>query len=213
MTQELINTAVQIAVALIIALLAWLFTLVVQGLRKKPAQSFARYVGLIMPNVRGMAWAFGAALLLAPVSIGLFLLPGLRALAGGENTVAGMIGRTGFSAETVGLILLIAFIKTSLSEEIFFRGLIAKRLISWFGFAIGNTIHAVLFGAVHLLIFVVPGGPAFDSAAAAALFGMTGAAGWVMAWLNERVGNGSIAPSWLMHGLGNAVAYPVIAFL
>jgi uncharacterized protein len=213
MTQELINTAVQIAVALIIALLAWLFTLVVQGLRKKPIQSFVRYVGLIRPNASGMVWALGAALLFAPLSIGLFLLPGLRELAGGENTVAGMIGGSGLRAETVGLVLLIAFLKTSLSEEIFFRGLLAKRMIAWFGFAIGNTIHAVLFGAVHLLVFVVPGGPVFDPLAATALFGMTGAAGWVMAWLNERVGNGSIAPSWLMHGLGNAVAYPVIAFL
>jgi uncharacterized protein len=213
MMQELINTAVQIAVALVVALLAWLLTLVVQRLRKRPVQSFPRYVGLIAPNSRGMAWAFGAALLFAPLSFGLFLLPGLRELAGGENTVAGMIGRSGISAETVGLILLIAFLKTSLSEEVFFRGLIAKRLIAWFGFAIGNTIHAVLFGAVHLLIFVVPGGPVFDPVAAAALLGMTGAAGWVMAWLNECVGNGSIAPSWLIHGLGNAVAYPVIAFL
>jgi len=59
----------------------------------------------------------------------------------------------------------------------------------------------------------VPGGPVFDPVVAAALFGMTGAAGWVMAWPNERVGDGSTAPSWLMHGLGNAVADPVIAFL
>jgi hypothetical protein len=110
MMQELINTAVQIAVALIIALLAWLFTLVVQSLRKRQVHNFPRYVGLIAPNARGMVWALGAAVLFAPLSIGLFLLPGLRELAGGENTVAGMIGRNGFSAETVGLILLIAFL-------------------------------------------------------------------------------------------------------
>jgi hypothetical protein len=49
--------------------------------------------------------------------------------------------------------------------------------------------------------------------AAAAFFLVTGGSGWIMAWLNERLGNGSIAPSWLMHGLGNAVAYPALAFL
>jgi membrane protease YdiL (CAAX protease family) len=137
----------------------------------------------------------------------------LRNLANGDNTVVGMIRDSGLSAETIGVVLIVAFLKTGLSEEIFFRGLIAKRLIAWLGFPIGNTLQALLFGAVHLLIFVVPGGPAFDPLAATAFVAVTGTAGWVMGWINERLGNGSIAPSWLMHGLGNAIAYPVLAFL
>jgi membrane protease YdiL (CAAX protease family) len=213
MIQELINAALQVAVALVIALIAWLITLAVIHLRKRPAPSFPVYVGLIAPNRRGMLWALAASLIFTPLTIGLFMLPALRDLASADNTVAGMIRASGLSAETAGVILIVALVKTSLSEEIFFRGLLAKRLIHWLGFAVGNTLHALLFGAVHLLIFVAPGGPAFDPLAAAAFVGVTGAAGWIMAWLNEHVGNGSIAPSWLMHGLGNAVAYPTVAFL
>jgi membrane protease YdiL (CAAX protease family) len=213
MTQELINTAAQLAVVLVIVLLAWLPTLLVQRLRKQAAPSLPRYVGLIAPNRRGMLWACMAFVVFAPLSLGLFLLPTLRNLANGDNTVVGMIRDSGHSAETIGVVLIVAFLKTGLSEEIFFRGLIAKRLIAWLGFPIGNTLQARLFGAVHLLIFVVPGGPAFDPFAATAFVAVTGTAGWVMGWINERLGNGSIAPSWLMHGLGNSIAYPVLAFL
>ncbi|MEM9235012.1 MAG: CPBP family intramembrane glutamic endopeptidase, partial [Pseudomonadota bacterium] len=103
--------------------------------------------------------------------------------------------------------------KTALSEEIFFRGLIAKRLINGFGFWTGNTLHALLFGGIHMLIFVVPGGPEFTPLLGATILFLPGLAGWLMAYANERLGNGSIGPGWLIHALGNAISYPILAFV
>jgi membrane protease YdiL (CAAX protease family) len=210
---EIVSAVLQVGVALILALVAWLITIGVLRLRRRDAPSFTRYVGLIAPRPRAMLWALVATIVFGAATIALFKFTALADLATASNTVGGRIRAMGVSAETAGVIAITAFVKTALSEEIVFRGLLAKRLIAWAGFGIGNTIHAALFGAVHLLIFIIPGGPAWDPAAAAAFFLVTGCAGWVMAWLNERIGEGSIAPSWLMHGLANAVAYPALAFL
>jgi membrane protease YdiL (CAAX protease family) len=209
MLQETVNTAFQLAVVLAICAVAWLAARFVW----RDRQGLRAFVGLVAAPPRAMLFALGATFLFGAASLALFKFTSLNALATAPNTVAGQVREMGLSAETAAVIAIVAFLKTALSEEIFFRGLIAKRLIAWLGFGVGNTLHAVLFGAIHLLIFVVPGGPAWDPFAAAAFFAVTGAGGWVMAWLNERVGGGSIAPSWLMHGLANAAAYPVLAFL
>lgn len=208
MLQEAINTAAQLAIVLIVALLVW-------GLARligKNKQGLFSYVGLTPPTRRAMLWAAGATLVFASASIALFKFTSLGELAAGANTVAGGVRAQGLNAETLGVILIVAFLKTALTEEIFFRGLIAKRLIAWLGFGVGNALHATLFGAVHLLIFVVPGGPQWDWLTAGAFFGVSALGGWVSAWVNERVGNGSMAPSWLMHALTNAAAYPILAF-
>lgn len=205
LAQEALNTLFQLAVVLIIAGLVYL----VAG---KKRGKFTNFVGLTAPTGTSMAWALFAAFILAPATIALFYFTPLREAAMADNTIAGRIRGLGLGRETFALIAIIALAKTSLTEEIFFRGLIAKRLIGWLGFTAGNTIHAALFGAIHLLIFVVPGGPAFGPVVAAAFFGITGASGWLMAYLNERVGGGSIAPSWLVHGVANLIAYPVLAF-
>jgi membrane protease YdiL (CAAX protease family) len=203
--QEAINATLQVAIVLIIALVVWLI------FGRKRANLF-RWIGLYPPPAKGWLWALGATLIVSPLSLALFLIPSLHEMAAGPNTVAGLMREQGPSWDVIGQIAVVAFVKTALSEEIFFRGLIAKRLINGLGFAWGNTIHAALFGAVHLLIFVIPGGPAFDPLIAAAFVLITGGAGWIMAWVNETKAEGSIAPSWLMHGLGNAIAYPVLAF-
>lgn len=214
MQQELVNTAFQLVVVLIAALLAWLISFVITSvIRKREHPNFFRYIGLIAPTPWAMLWSIAACLALIPATIGLFLLPELREMAAGANTVAGKVRASGLNADTIGMIAVMALLKTALSEEIFFRGLIAKRLIAWLGFTAGNLIQAAIFGAVHMLIFIAPGGPAFSPGIAALFFGVTAAGGWVMGFLNERAGNGSIAPSWLLHGLSNAVAYPVLAFV
>lgn len=205
MLQEALNATLQVGVVLIVALVLWAIFA-----RKK--ESFPRYIGLIAPTTKAMLWTLGVACLLIPATLGVFMLPTMRDMAAGESTVAGLIRAQGFSADVIGEIIIIALFKTALSEEIFFRGLLAKRLINWLGFGVGNTIHALLFGGVHLLIFAIPGGPKFDPILAFAIAGLPAIAGWVMAWLNERVGNGSIAPSWFLHAAANALSYPVLAF-
>jgi membrane protease YdiL (CAAX protease family) len=203
--QEAVNTAVQLLAVLIVAGVFYLFAGRNRG-------GFLQFTGLTGPTASSLKWAFGMALLVVPLTLALFLLTPLHEAATAGNTIAGKLKAQGFGPETAAVIALVALVKTSLTEEIFFRGLIAKRLIRLLGFAAGNALHAAIFAAVHLLIFVVPGGPEFNPAVAGAIFVITGGGGWLMAWLNERRGNGSIAPGWLLHALSNVTAYPLLAF-
>ncbi|MGJ3232829.1 MAG: CPBP family glutamic-type intramembrane protease [Oceanicaulis sp.] len=203
---EIISAVLQLGFVLIICALAWLVF-------ARRRSGFRAWIGLTAPTPASMGWALVLFAGWSVISSALYFLPAFTALAGGTGTVAGQLSEHGFSAELVAVILVIALIKTGLSEEILFRGLIGKRLIGWLGFWTGNTLQAVLFGAIHLAVFLVPGGPSFSWMLAGLLVAGPGAAGWIMGFANEKLGNGSIAPGWLIHGLGNAVSYPVLAFL
>lgn len=201
-----INAFIQLAVALLIAWLPWLIFA-----RKR--SGFRQWIGLIAPTATSMVWALALCAVWQVVTIAVYFLPAFTELAAGEGTVAGTVRANGFSTETIVLIAILALIKTGLTEEIVFRGLIGKRLINAFGFWIGNTAQAVIFGAIHLAIFLIPGGPEFTWLLGGLILAIPGMAGWMMGFANEKLGNGSIAPGWLIHGLGNAISYPVLAFL
>lgn len=205
LVEESISSVLQLSIVLIITGIFYLFA-------GRARSGFREFTGLLWPTSKSMRWAFITALVIVPLTLATFYLTPLVEAARAENTVAGEFRAQGFSAETAAVIVLVALVKTSLTEEILFRGLIAKRLIRWLGFTLGNSLQAALFGAVHMLIFVGPGGPEFSWATAVAFFGATAGGGWVQAYLNERVGNGSIAPGWLVHSLTNLTAYPLLAF-
>jgi len=64
-------------------------------------------------------------------------------------------------------------------------------------------------GLVHLLLFI---GRDFSFPLALGVVLFTGLGGWTSCFLNERLGNGSMLPSWWMHGVTNALTYGVLAF-
>lgn len=98
--------------------------------------------------------------------------------------------------------LLFAFIQTGLSEEILFRGFLAKRLIHTFGFMFGNSMQGLLFGLLHGFMFMsVASG--FGVVVITLITGMTG---FLLGWINEKQSNGSIISSWLIHGTVNMIA-------
>lgn len=205
LAQEGVNTALQVLVVLIVCFIGYL-------LIGRKSGGFRKFIGLVAPPRGGMRAGLIAAIIFMLLTISVFYFTPLREVAAADNTIAAAMRRNGFTRETGALILLVAFVKTAFAEELFFRGLIAKRLINVLGMSVGNTLHALIFGAVHLVIFAVPGGPAFTPVAALTVAGVPALLGWVMAWINEAKGGGSIAPSWLLHGITNAAAYPVIAF-
>lgn len=178
---------------------------------RRRARGFWSYLGLVRPERRTLALAAGLALVLAAAMLAVFSAPAFREMMTAPNTVTGRLSAQGLTGETALLILLYAGIQTSLSEEILFRGFLAKRLIARMGFRWGNGVQAVLFGSVHLLLFVGPAGPALTAARLVTLLATTSAAGWLLGWLNERRGNGSILPSWLAHAGMNLVTYSVLA--
>jgi len=90
-----------------------------------------------------------------------------------------------------------AFIQTGLSEEIFFRGFLTKRLINKFGFQIGNAFQGLLFGLIHGLMLKP------NILGVIVIILSTGITAWLTGWINEKEANGSILPSWLLHGYLN----------
>jgi len=204
--QEVVNSGVQLAIALMIAGAVWL----VFG---RKTAGFLRYTGLYAPSGRSMLVALVLFIAWSAVTTLIYFQPEISAAAAADNTVAGMIRAQGVGPETVLLVLLVAGVKTALTEEIVFRGVLAKRLIGLMGFWVGNTVHALIFGGIHMLVFLVPGGPEFTPVLGAVFLLLPAAAGWLMAFANETTGNGSIAPGWMIHALGNAISYPVLAFL
>lgn len=167
---------------------------------------FATWIGLHMPrwrvNRRRTVAAVLAWVLVSTASIML-----LRSL--GEDVAASRFAGMGLAG--VVPVTLHALVQTGLSEEIFFRGFLGKRLIAGFGFAIGNVVQAVVFGLVHVGFFASSATPT-----RLALIGViTAANAWIMGWINERCAGGSIVPSWMLHstvnlavGLGAAFTLP-----
>ena len=98
--------------------------------------------------------------------------------------------------------LVYAFINTSLSEEIFFRGFLLKRLSSRYGFQVANVVQSLIFGLAHGVMFFSMVG--VFKAIVIILF--TGGIAWAMGYVNEKHAGGSILPSWFIHGLANTFA-------
>lgn len=98
--------------------------------------------------------------------------------------------------------LIYAFLQTGLSEEIFFRGFLTKRLVSKLGFKVGNFIQGILFGLLHGAMFF----PVTGLLGATIIFIFTSVVAALMGWINEKYSGGSIVTSWLIHGIGNTAA-------
>lgn len=86
-------------------------------------------------------------------------------------------------------------IYTALGEEIFFRGLLGGWLVRRFGFAVGNSVQALIFLLPHLLLLLV-------SLSLWPIVLVQLLAGWLLGWLRYR--SDSILPGWLAHSLLNA---------
>jgi hypothetical protein len=93
------------------------------------------------------------------------------------------------------LVWLREAIYVALGEEIFFRGFLGGWLVRRLGFAIGNTVQALIFLLPHLLLLLV-------SLNLWPIIAVQMVAGWLLGWLRYR--SDSILPGWLAHSLINA---------
>lgn len=75
----------------------------------------------------------------------------MSGIAGHENIASSQF--TGLGSKGFIPALIYAFIQTALTEEIFFRGFLGKRISSKFGFIARNIIQAFLFGLLHGVMF------------------------------------------------------------
>ena len=203
---ELISSAIQVLVFALIPFAAHL-------IGKKSARGFLQDIGFYRPERRTVLLALLASAVLFLIMWGVCFAAGAAKLFHDEASVTGMLRAAGFSADTVLALLAIAWIKTSLSEEILFRGFIGKRLIRRFGFPAGNLMQAALFGVVHGLLIALAAADRVSAWIIVLLVILSGAAGYIVGWIKEKRGNGSLVPGWIAHGLGNTVGYSLIAFV
>ena len=204
MTTQIISAFLQIFVFTLVPFVVYL-------VNKKTTQGFFDFIGLSKTT--------GKALWLAAITSSLFVLGGI-ALAFMSNeireilitppSVTGMLRQMGFNATTIFTLLVISLLKTSLSEEILFRGFIAKRCVAKFGFHYGNIIQSLIFAIIHVLVFWAASQANYVFLVF--IFILSGTAGFIIEYINEKYGNGSILPGWLAHGLGNTVSYFILAF-
>jgi membrane protease YdiL (CAAX protease family) len=171
--------------------------------RKK--RSFREFTGLYAAPPRSILLGLLLGLAFALL---ILLVPGSAEALRSPGTVTGDAVREGVDAAVVIGLLATALIKTSLAEELLFRGVIGKQLIRRLGFRAGNAIQAALFGAAHLLLLFAP---EVTVPFAVGMAVLTGLLGWLNGWLNERFGRGSILPGWAVHAAANLCSYLAVA--
>ncbi len=193
--QTMISTLIQLGVVLLIAY-------VVYWIVARKRTGFMKFIGLVACSWRAILSGAGVGIGFTAL---LLSIPGLRGLSSSPGSVAGgLVASDASTGWIVAALILAAVVKTALAEEILFRGLIGKRMIAWTGFAVGNTVQALLFGLVHLALLTVPG---VDKKLVLLMVVATSVLGWLSGWLNERSGKGSILPGWAAHGTANLIAY------
>jgi len=204
MLYEIISAVLQILVFTLIPFVVYL-------VKQKSAKGFLNYIGLKKSNSKANLLALLVCLFIAlPLLVLSFLNPGLKAIMTNPNSVTGKVSQMGFSTEAIVFIIIAAVFKTSFSEEILFRGFIAKRLINITNYRTGNILQAIIFGAVHSALFMAVSSNLFFLAIIF-LFPAIGA--YFQVYLNEKVAGGSIIPGWIAHGLANLISYSAVGFL
>lgn len=202
---EWIATGIQIGLFALIPFLFFLF-------RKDKSVSFLRYIGLFRPTEKSVSYSLLASLIFLASGLGMLLMDGgIKELMLHPNTVTGMLHDMGLSLTSVLILLTIALFKTSLAEEIFFRGFLGTKLVEKFGFSSGNLFQSLIFGLLH--VFLIAALIKTSWGTLVFVFMLSTFAGWVMGYIKIKFANGSIIPGWIAHGLGNALSYAIIAFV
>lgn len=191
--EELLGAILQLLLFSLIPFIWWLITA-----RKK--ESFFNWIGIKkIKHEKSILCTFiitFAVVLVYGVGTSLFIIGFF-----GKVTVAGS-NFAGKGLVALPAVLAYGFIRTGLSEEVLFRGFLLKRIGDKFGFIIGNTVQATLFGIMHGIPF---GMVTHNILVTVFLTILPGALGWYQGWLNEKRCGGSIISSWLLHGTINVV--------
>lgn len=188
-----ISALLQLFAFTLIPLLWWLIT--------DRKTNFFTWIGLKKPSFTSSKLKIIAVIVLtAAIYIVLMFLIMTTMLS---NTSSATNQFSGKGIAAIPAILIYAIIQTSLSEELFFRGFLCKRISNKFGFVVGNIVQSLLFGLMHGIPFGVASG---DIVAGILLTLLPACIGFVQGWLNEKKSDGSIIPSWILHALMNILS-------
>ena len=184
---EVISSVVQVLLFSLIPFIAWLLTA-----RKK--ESFFSWIGLKkVSSGKKECVKFAIGSLIICEIVGLIVYIFILKADWNQSTSAGL-GIIGIPSAIIN-----SFVHTAFSEEILFRGFIQKRLQKILSFKVATIIQAVLFGLAHIVLIMDRLN--FVEAVVLALYPII--PGILLAYTNEKKADGSIIPSWLMHGFMN----------
>ena len=189
----LISALIQVAIFSAIPLIFYL-------VKNKKITGFLRYIGLIKPERKSIPISIVVALLYFGGSWLVYWKLGLLDSLGAEGLVRGAVKQMGFCVDAILIVLIKSTVATAMSEEILFRGFLGKRFINLIGFSYGNLLQSILFGLMHGVLFweIIR-----NIVGITAIVLLTGTIGYLMGYINEKVGNGSIIPSWITHSSAN----------
>ena len=194
---KVVSSIIQIILFALIPFIWWLIS-------GRKQEKFTRWIGIkkVEENKKKISIAVIAisAVFMLLGAITLYILKGVE-MATSEFTGLGM--------SALPAILIYAIFNTAFSEELFFRGFILKRISNKFGFICGNCVQAILFALLHGVMFISLVGIA--KAMLVAIF--TGVIAYSMGYVNEKIANGSIIPSWIIHSLSNIFSGICAAFM
>lgn len=190
---ELLSALLQICLFSVIPFLWWLVSA-----RK---ENFFHWLGFSKPESNVSLRHTIMLTVLATAAYGILTTLFINGFSDGITQAGSQFAGKGVRA--IPAVLLYAYMQTGLSEELLFRGFLLKRIASRSGFYVGNTIQALLFGAVHGIPFGIITG---SLTVTVILTVLPGAFGWFEGWLNEKRFGGSILPCWLLHGTINLIA-------
>ena len=193
---KVVSSVVEILLFSVIPFIWWLVT-------ARKTQKFGAWIGLKKP-------AGGMKTVVATICVTIaFLLLGAYSLYLVKDIETATSDFTGLGVNAIPAILVYAVFNTSLPEEIIFRGFLLKRLQNKFGFAFGNTVQAVIFGALHAVMFFNLVG----AVKAVIILAFTTAIAWFIGYINEKKADGSILPSWTVHAISNIFSGACAAFM
>jgi membrane protease YdiL (CAAX protease family) len=183
-------------------------------IRHRKKEGFFKWIGIYKPQLKSKWWVlivFGVIYYFS-YSFDFTQLLDKSTLEYIENNSSVSANAfAGIGAMAILPALIENFIANGLSEEILFRGFLNKRLCNKFGTVKGIITQAVLFGLMHNMMYILAGldvGLWYHIL----VFAFTGVGALLLGWLNEKIFNGSIIPSILLHGAGNFIASMLVAF-
>ena len=196
--QSIIDGIVQVIIFAIIPFFYWMI-----AFRKR--ERFTYWIGLKRVAFHNKT----KALILSVLSFAILLVSGMILLSAiDDKTMIANVKFTSMGMQSILPILIYAIVQTSLSEELLFRGFLLKVFLGWWGFGVGNFIQAFLFGLLHgVLLFTL-----LNPVLVISIIIFATLAGWMMGYVNGKLGNGSILPSWIIHSLMNISSSLLLAF-
>lgn len=190
---ELIGAFIQVLLFILIPFIWWLIS-------AKKKTNFLEWIGFKMVYHEGK-WINTILITIGVVIVYGVLTTILMNIYSDGVTAAGS-SFAGMGISALPTVFVYGFVRTGLSEELFFRGFLLKRISSKWGFVAGNTMQAIFFGALHGIPFGIA---THNILVTIMLTLLPGILGWYQGWLNEKRCGGSIVPSWMLHGIINTI--------